>query len=92
MSELIAPEAPSIRTQRSRFRVLFARDKKAWFGIVVLVLFVLGAVFAPWLAPYDPNEMTMDMMARQGHWDDQACFFKHAFVCEFCKYMFSICI
>jgi hypothetical protein len=29
----------------------------------VLGLFLFGMVFAPWLSPYDPNAMTMDMMS-----------------------------
>lgn len=48
--------------RRSRFRTVFAKDRKAQLGIVVLGLFVLGALLAPLIAPYDPNEMTLDMM------------------------------
>ena len=50
--------------RKSRFRAVFGRDRKAQFGIVVLGLFVLGALLAPFLAPYDPNEMTLNMMAQ----------------------------
>ena len=39
-----------------------AKDRKAQFGLVILSLFIFGAIFAPWLAPSDPNEMTLDMM------------------------------
>jgi len=53
-----APDRP----KRSRFRAVFAKDRKAQFGILVLGLFAIAAVFAPLLAPYDPNEMTLDMM------------------------------
>ncbi|MEZ5715892.1 MAG: ABC transporter permease [Paracoccaceae bacterium] len=28
-----------------------------------MILFVLGAIFCPWLAPFDPNDMTLDMMS-----------------------------
>lgn len=48
--------------RKSRFRTVFGRDRKAQFGLVVLGLFVLGALLAPFLAPYDPNEMTLNMM------------------------------
>ena len=48
--------------RRSRFRTVFAKDRKAQLGIVVLGLFVLGALLAPLIAPYDPNAMTLNMM------------------------------
>ena len=49
--------------RESRLRATLARDHKAQFGLLVLALFVIGAIFAPWLSPADPNEMSMDMMA-----------------------------
>lgn len=49
--------------ERSRLRVVFSQDRKALFGLVVMALFILGAFLAPWIAPYDPNMMTMDMMS-----------------------------
>ncbi len=52
------PQAP----KRSRMRSVFSKDRKAQFGIIVLGLFILGALLAPLIAPYDPNEMTLDMM------------------------------
>ena len=47
----------------SRFKFIFSRDKKAPIAISVILIFILSALFAPWLAPYDPNEMTLDMMS-----------------------------
>ena len=44
-------ESPSARAWR---RLL--RRKSAGFGLVVIVLFVLIAVFAPVLTPYDPAQ------------------------------------
>ena len=38
-------------------------DKKAKMGLLILSIFLLVAIFAPFLAPYDPNEMTLDMMS-----------------------------
>ena len=38
-------------------------DKKAKVGIIILLIFFLIAIFAPFLAPFDPNEMTLDMMS-----------------------------
>ena len=49
--------------RRSRLRATLANDRKAQFGLIVLGLFLFGMVFAPWLSPYDPNAMTMNMMA-----------------------------
>ncbi|MEL6265456.1 MAG: ABC transporter permease, partial [Pseudomonadota bacterium] len=60
LSPAAAEPAPPPR--RSRAWAALKRDRKAQAGIVVLALFVFGAVFAPWLAPNDPNEMTLDMM------------------------------
>jgi peptide/nickel transport system permease protein len=48
--------------KRSRFRAVFSRDRKAQVGIAILALFTFGAIFAPLIAPYDPNEMTLNMM------------------------------
>ncbi|MGF1551396.1 MAG: ABC transporter permease [Paracoccaceae bacterium] len=56
-----AEDAPPER--RSRAWATLRRDRKAQAGLIVLALFVLGALFAPWIAPNDPNEMTLDMMA-----------------------------
>lgn len=55
-------EIPVHRKRDNRLRATLVKDRKAQFGLIVLCLFVLGAVFAPWLAPNDPNEMTLDMM------------------------------
>ncbi|HET7655930.1 MAG TPA: ABC transporter permease [Luteimonas sp.] len=53
------PQRPS--TWR-RLRGVFLRDRKALFGVIVLSLFLIAAVFGPWIAPYDPNAMAFDMM------------------------------
>ena len=53
------PQRPS--TWR-RLRGVFLRDRKALFGVIVLSLFLVAAVFGPWIAPYDPNAMAFDMM------------------------------
>jgi peptide/nickel transport system permease protein len=54
---------PVIPKRKNRFRQVFAKDRKAQFGLVVLGLFLLGALLAPLFSPYDPNEMTLNMMA-----------------------------
>ena len=35
---------------------VFGRNKLAVFGLVVILIFLVGAVFAQWIAPYDPFE------------------------------------
>lgn len=60
LTQDIAASTPKKR--RSRFAATLVRDRKAQVGLLVLLLFILGAIFAPLLAPFDPNEMTLDMM------------------------------
>lgn len=54
---------PGTPKRKGRFRTVFARDRKAQFGLIVLGLFVLGAILAPFISPHDPNEMSLNMMA-----------------------------
>jgi len=62
MAEATLLETEHPQASRSRLRSVLVNDKKAIFGIIVLSLFVVGAILAPWIAPHDPNEMSMDMM------------------------------
>ncbi len=39
---------------------IFSKDKLSFIGIAMLIIFVLVAVLAPVLAPYDPDEMHRD--------------------------------
>ncbi|MEL6809544.1 MAG: ABC transporter permease [Pseudomonadota bacterium] len=54
----------------SKLRSTFARDRKAQAGLIILIIFGLAAILAPLIAPYDPNEMTLDMMGKPTgtHW------------------------
>jgi ABC-type dipeptide/oligopeptide/nickel transport system permease subunit len=40
----------------------FARNKAGMLGLVIVALFVFGAVFAPFIAPYDPLEQDWDTL------------------------------
>jgi peptide/nickel transport system permease protein len=53
---------PQRQSTWRRLRGVFLRDRKALFGVVVLSLFLIAAIFGPWIAPYDPNAMAFDMM------------------------------
>ncbi len=39
-------------------------DRRAYFGLVFLGILLIAAVFAPWIAPHDPN--AMDFMMLEG--------------------------
>ena len=43
----------------NKFWRRFCRNKLAIAGLVILVLFVLSAIFAPFLTPYDPNRANL---------------------------------
>ena len=47
----------------TRLYDIMKANKKAKMGLLILSIFLLVAIFAPFLAPYDPNEMTLDMMS-----------------------------
>jgi ABC-type dipeptide/oligopeptide/nickel transport system permease subunit len=49
----------------------FARNRLAVIGLLLVIAFVMMAVFAPWLAPFDPNEQVLrDQLqgANSTHW------------------------
>ncbi len=49
-----AEAPPRISSTRRLLRVFMGR-KIVIFGIIIIVLLTLMAIFAPWIAPYDPN-------------------------------------
>ena len=52
--ETPAPTAVQTRTRFGDFRQAFLGNKLAIVGLIIISLFVLMAIFAPLLAPYDP--------------------------------------
>jgi peptide/nickel transport system permease protein len=63
--DTVTPAAQGLETviaTRPGFLASVARDKKAVVGIIILTILVLGAIFAPLLAPYDPNYMDFEMI------------------------------
>jgi peptide/nickel transport system permease protein len=55
----VFPEAPPRISEWKRFRRVFFARKVVIFGLVVLVLLVVTAIFASVLAPYDPYKQDM---------------------------------
>jgi ABC-type dipeptide/oligopeptide/nickel transport system permease subunit len=49
-----ASEAPPPFSEWRRFKRVFFSRGVVFFGLIVLLLLVFTAIFAPWLAPYDP--------------------------------------
>ena len=66
MSEQAVLAATEISARRRagwrQLRYNLSRDKKALFGVIVLSVFGLAAIFGPLIAPYDPNAMAFDML------------------------------
>lgn len=61
------------RAIRGRWEVAWHRFKRrpgAMIGAIVMILFVLIAIFAPWLAPFDPIEISRNRRAAPDstHW------------------------
>ncbi|MCU0904656.1 MAG: ABC transporter permease [Tabrizicola sp.] len=61
MTDLSAVDAPA----QGALARLFRR-KMALFGLVIIALVVAGAVFAPWIAPFDPNDQMFDGLTLEG--------------------------
>jgi peptide/nickel transport system permease protein len=61
-------DAKPARAKRRRFR--FVSSGKAVTGIVVLGVYILFAVIGPWVAPYDPNAQSNDLVQPPSgaHW------------------------
>ncbi|AGL19741.1 ABC transporter permease [Actinoplanes sp. N902-109] len=62
------PEAKPVRARRQRFR--FVSNGKALTGIVILGIYVLFAIIGPWVAPYDPDARSEDLVQgpSASHW------------------------
>jgi peptide/nickel transport system permease protein len=56
-------ESPGRRALRR-----FLRHKLAMFGLVVVIAFVLVALLAPWIAPYDPIETSWSRIRKPPSW------------------------
>jgi peptide/nickel transport system permease protein len=62
--ESFLEKAPRISELR-RFTRVFLKRSLVVFGLVVTVIVVIAAIFAPWVAPYDPYEQDLDNVLSQ---------------------------
>ncbi|MEX2295827.1 MAG: ABC transporter permease [Dongiaceae bacterium] len=60
----VAPPAPVERrfSERREKLLSFLQNGPGMFGLILVLLFFASAIFAPWIAPYDPN--ALDIPAR----------------------------
>ena len=73
--EVAAPTGPDdvgqgVARPGRRPRLLFVRNSKALVGIVILVFFGILAVVGPWIAPYDPDQVSTALLQPPSgaHW------------------------
>ena len=60
--ETLDDDALAAPARRQHWLRTLVRDRKALLGLIVLVVLSLAALLAPWITPYDPNEMMFDMI------------------------------
>lgn len=57
MSASVSPDAAPIRA--SSIMLAFRKNKLSWLGLGLLAIIIVAAVFAPWIAPYDPLQQNI---------------------------------
>ncbi len=62
-------EAPPRVSEWRRFRRVFLSRGVVVFGLIILLLLLLTAVFATWLAPYDPYKLSTAKSLVQPNWE-----------------------
>lgn len=67
-----APTTPSVRTvQRRSAWKRFRQNRFALAGLIILIVMLLAAIFAPWLTPHDPLRGTLrdaNLGISSAHW------------------------
>jgi peptide/nickel transport system permease protein len=58
LNEAVEGNAPHVRESRRFLRIFFGRGIVI-FGLVFILLFIIVAIFAPFIVPYDPYEASM---------------------------------
>ena len=57
--------SPKYREEQTMGQLIwrsYRRHKPAMFGTIIVLIFALTAIFAPYLTPYDPEKIDLDMM------------------------------
>jgi peptide/nickel transport system permease protein len=62
-------EAPPRVSEWKRFQRVFFQRKLVLIGLIILVLLVITAIFAPLLAPYSPTQSNMRESLQAPSWD-----------------------
>jgi peptide/nickel transport system permease protein len=61
---------PHVSEWRRFLKVFFSRGVVV-LGMFIIILFIVAAIFAPWLAPYDPDKIDMNnalLQPGKAHW------------------------
>jgi dipeptide transport system permease protein len=73
MADTSTEIAPIVSTRRfarlSEFWLYFIRNRGAVIGLAVFVLLILTAIFAPFIAPHDPDQQFRDALLAPPVWD-----------------------
>ena len=59
-------------SERREKLMLFLSNKQGVFGLVLVLLFFASAIFAPWIAPHDPNALNIPVRLSGPTWDNFA--------------------
>lgn len=70
MTEVTANTQVQVKTPWQEFWHSFIKHKSALAGMIVLVILMLIAIFAPWLAPYSPTEQFNDYLLAPPAWHE----------------------
>jgi len=75
-NQLVLPESPATNSGLLRhFVTLLSRDRSGLLGLILFLLVVFSAIFAPWIAPHDPTNQNLKLSKlppawyAQGNWD-----------------------
>lgn len=67
----LAPERPSLGQTVSDITRLLARDRSGLLGLILFMIVVIAAVFAPWVSPHDPLEQHLRISKQPPAWTEE---------------------
>ena len=77
--------------EKDRLLRLLRENKVAAFSAVLILIFVLAAVFAPFLAPYDPKQMDITQSIFSGQTREAGIFWRACFMDRACPSWQAFC-